>query len=336
VNVDLVALYLKTLAGIRVAEGHPGEVVRHKAEEMMIINKEKTKKLSRQKGIGAPELLIVVVIVAILSTIAMISFRKSRGSVAVQNSVRQLASFMEKARIDAVRRHDTAWVRFTSPTTYTVHMDFSNTGVPTDRFFTMNSGVQLASAELPDVTFNWRGRTVTSGASCVTTFSVKNVKNPNEGLNVDVSGSGDVTVENQQPTLPNVPYNNTITPASSVRAATVVNGTEVVDSTPCLDVSGEGQSGESGPPQCTLHVSATSVSIKKNGGGSANVLVSMSVSSGVVASYPSNLTVTPASQTVSTGSNFLIKSINNLRGPFTVNFSAQCGSTLPVKVNVTN
>jgi len=254
----------------------------------------------------------------------------------MQNSVRQLASYMEKARIDAVRRHDTAEVKFMSPTSYRVHMDFNNSGVPTDKDFNFEGGVQVANSELPTVKFNWRGRTVTPGASCVTTFSIKNTSNPDEGLNVDVSGSGDVTVENQQPTLPNVPYNNTITSTSSVKAYTVVNGTDTVDSTPCLDVSGEGVSGETGPPQCTIHLSTTSVSIKKNGGTTASVLISMSVSSPVVASYPSNLTVTPASQTVSTGSNFVVKSNNTLRGPFNVTFSSQCGSAMALKVNVTN
>jgi type II secretory pathway pseudopilin PulG len=285
---------------------------------------------------GTAELLIVVAIIGVVSAIAIINFRTAQASLAVQNSVRQLGSYMEKARVDAVRRHDAASVKFTTPTSYTVHMDFLGTGVPIDRVFTLDSGVQLASSDLPEITFNWRGRTVTPGTSCVTTFSVQNLRNPNEGLNVDVSGSGDVTVESQQPTLPNVPYNNTVTADSSVKSGTVVTGTALMDSTPCLDVSGEGQSGEAGTPECTIHVSASSVSIKKNGGGTASVLVSMSVNSGVVASYPSNLTVTPASQTVSTGSSFVIKSNNNLRGPFTVTFSAQCGATFPVKVNVTN
>jgi hypothetical protein len=215
-------------------------------------------------------------------------------------------------------------------------MDFNNTGTPIDKNFNFESGVEVASSDLPNVTFNWRGRTLTSGTSCVTTFSVKNTSNSNEGLNVDVSGSGDVTVENQQPTLPNVTYNNTITSTSSVKAYTVVNGTETVDSTPCLDVSGEGVGGEAGPPQCTIHLSTTSVSVKKNGGGTASVVASLSVTGPVVATYPSNLTVTPASQTVSTGSNFVVKSNNTLRGPFNVTFSAQCGSAITLKVNVTN
>jgi|SRR5882724_10363951 len=294
------------------------------------------KKRSGQSGFGLPELLIAVAIIAAISAVALINFQSARASLRTQNSVRQLASYMEKARIDAVRRHSTATVTFTSPTSYTVHMDFLNTGAPIDRSFNFESGVQLASSDLPNVMFNWRGRTITAGASCVTTFSVKNNSNPNDGLNVDVSGSGDVTVENQQPSLPNVPYNNTIPASSAVRTATVVSGPDTVDSTPCLDVSGEGVAGEAGPPQCEMHVSATSVSVKKNGGGSTSVNVSMSVGSGVVASYPSNLVVTPASQTVSTGSSFVIKSNNNLRGPFYVTFSAQCGSTITIKVNVTN
>lgn len=293
-------------------------------------------KRSEERGFGLTELLIAFAIIAGITAIALINLKSARNSLSVQNSVRQLASYMEKARIDAVRRHGTSSVTFTSPTSYTVRMDFQNTGTPLDRNFTFDNGVQLASSELPIVNFNWRGRTVTAGTSCVTTFSVKNNNNPNDGLNVDVSGSGDVTVENKQPTLPNVPYNNGVSSSSAVRTNTVVSGTDTMDSTPCLDVSGEGTAGESGPPQCEIHVSATSVSVKKNGGGSTNVLVSMSVSSAVVASYPSNLTLTPTSQTVSTGSNFVVKSNNTLRGPFYVTFSSQCGSTIVVKVNVTN
>ena len=305
----------------------------------MITNKENgtPRNRSGERGFGLPELLIAFAIIAAISVVALINLKSARASLRVQNSVRQLASYMEKARVDAVRRHSTATVSFTSPTSYSVHMDFDNSGTVTDRNFTFESGVRVANnTDLPTVTFNWRGRTITGGANCVTTFSVKNDTNPNDGLNVDVSGSGDVTVENQQPTLPNVPYNNTIPASSSVRSNTVVSGSETIDSTPCLDVSGEGVAGESGTEACRINVSATSVSVKKNSGTSKSVVVSLSVSSGVVASYPSNLTVTPASQTVSTGSSFVIKSNNNLRGPFNVTFSAQCGSTILVKVNVTN
>ena len=298
---------------------------------------ETTRKRRGESGVGMAELVIVVAIIAVLSTVAIINFRTARASLSIQNSVRQLASYMEKARIDAVRRHSTTSVKFTSRTSYTVNMDFLNNGTPTSRSYDFESGVQIANnAALPEVTFNWRGRTLTSGTSCVTTFAVNTANGSGQPLNVDVSGSGDVTVENQQPVLPNVPYNNGILPSSAVRTATIVSGTDTLDGTPCLDVSGEGVGGEAGPPQCTIHVSSTTVSVKKNGGETANVLVSLSVTSGVVVSKPSNLTITPTSQTVSTGSNFAIKSNNTLRGPFIVTFSAQCGTTFPITVNVTN
>ena len=304
-----------------------------------MITKETETMRNRQgeRGFGLPQLLIAFAIIGAITVIALINLKSARASLRAQNSVRQLASYLEKARIDAVRRHTTTTVVFTSPTTYKVNMDFNNTGSAVDRTFSFESGVQVANnAELPSVTFNWRGRTITPGTNCVTTFSVTN-SNPNDGLNVDISGSGDVTVENQQPTLPNVQYNNTIAASSSVRSTTVVSGTETSDSTPCLDVSGEGVGGEAGTESCKINVSATSVSVKKNGGTTKSVLVSMSVTSGVTASYPSNLTITPASQpNVSTGSSFVIKSNNNLRGPFNVTFSAQCGATFTLKVNVTN
>jgi prepilin-type N-terminal cleavage/methylation domain-containing protein len=291
-------------------------------------------KPGRDRGVGMLELVIVVAIVAIVSTFALLQIRSSRSALRVQNSVRQLASYMEKARIDAVRRHGTSTVTFTDTRTYSITMDFNNAGSPSTRTFTFLEGVQLASSELPNVTFNWRGRTLTSGSSCVTTFAVSDTMD--HGLSVDVSGSGDVTVENQQPTLPNVTYNNTVTSTDSVDSRLVVAGTSTLENTPCLDLSGGGVGVDAGPPSCTMHVNSSSISIRKNGGSSGSVLVSMSNPNLVVATFASNLTVSPASQTVSTGQNFSVLSKNTLRGPYNVTFTSQCGSSITVKVNVTN
>jgi hypothetical protein len=156
------------------------------------------------------------------------------------------------------------------------------------------------------------------------------------GLSVDVSGSGDVTVENQQPTLPNVSYNNTVTSSDKVDTRLVVTGTSTVENTPCLDLSGGGIGVDSGPPNCTIHVNSSSIAIRKNGGSTGSVLVTMSNPTLVVATFPSNLTVSPASQTVSNGQTFSVLSKNTLRGPYNLTFTSQCGSSVTVKVNVTN
>jgi len=286
------------------------------------------------RGVGIAELLIVVALIGIVSAFALIQVESARASLRLQNSVRQLSSYMEKARVDAVRRHGNSQVTFTDSRSYSVNMDFNNSGTLITRQYVFEGGVQLASSELPDVIFNWRGRTLTSGSSCVTTFSVSDAQG--RGLSVDVSGSGDVTVENQQPSLPNVAYNNTLNSGDGINTRAVVGGTTSVDNTPCMDLSGGGVGGDSGPPDCTIHVNSASINIKKNGGSTGSVLISMGTAKLVVASYPSNLIVSPASQTVSTGSNFSISSKNTLRGPFNVTFTSQCGSSLTVKVNVTN
>lgn len=293
-----------------------------------------TGKRSHEQGAGIVELVVVVAIVGVVSAFTLIQIRSSRSALRVQNSVRQLASYMEKARIDAVRRHGTSSVSFSNTRTYSVSMDFNGSGTPTTRTFTFQDDVQLASSELPNVTFNWRGRTLTSGSSCVTTFAVSDTMD--HGLSVDVSGSGDVTVENQQPTLPNVAYNNNVNSADNINTRLVVGGTTTTDNTPCMDLSGGGVAMDSGPPSCTIHVNSSSISIRKNGGGTGSVLVSMSNPSLVVATFPSNLTVSPASQSVSNGQTFSIVSKNTLRGPYNVTFTSQCGSSITVKVNVTN
>jgi len=291
-------------------------------------------KCGRERGAGIVELVTVVAIVSIVSAFALIQIRSSRSALRVQNSVRQLASYMEKARVDAVRRHGTSTVTFSNTTTYSVSMDFNNSGSASTRTFRFQDGVQLASSDLPNVTFNWRGRTLTSGSSCVTTFAVSDTMD--HGLSVDVSGSGDVTVENQQPALPNVTYNNTVNSSDSINSREVVTGTSTTDNTPCMDLSGGGIGADSGPPSCTIHVNSSSISIKKNGGGTGSIQVTMSNPSLVVATFPSNLTVSPASQTVSSGQNYSVVSKNTLRGPYNVTFTSQCGSSITVKVNVTN
>ena len=291
-------------------------------------------KRGRERGAGIVELVVVVAIVGIVTGFALIQVKSSRSALRVQNSVRQLASYMEKARVDAVRRHGTSTVTFSDTRTYSVTMDFNNGGTPTTRTFTFQQGVNLASSDLPNVTFNWRGRTLTAGAACVTTFAVSDTMD--HGLSVDVSGSGDVTVENQQPTLPNVTYNNAVTSSDSINSLAVVTGTSTSDNTPCMDLSGGGVGADAGTPSCTIHVNSSSITVRKNGGGTGSVLVSMNNPSLVVATFPSNLTVSPASQNVSTGQTFSIVSKNTLRGPYNVTFTSQCGSSITVKVNVTN
>ena len=293
-----------------------------------------TRRMSDDRGFSILQLIIVVAVIGIVSTFALINFRNSKETIKLQNSIRLLASRLEKARIDAVRRHATTNLQFTSTSSYNLTMDYNNNGVPVTRSYAFDPGVSVTSADLPTVTFNWRGATLVAGNSCVVTFAVANSRG--DILNVDVSGSGDVTVENNQPALPNVPYSTTLNANTSIKSQASITGTTVSDNTPCMDVSGVGVGGDSGPPACTIHLSSTSIAIRKNGGSTGSVVVSMSTAVLVTATAPSNLTVSPNAQTVLSGNTFSIISKNTARGPFDVTFSSACGSSITLRVNVTN
>ena len=279
------------------------------------------------------QVVITVAVISIISAFAILSFTSARASLRLQNSVRQLAGYLEKARLDAIRRHDNSSVVFTNANTYSVTMDFDGTGTISTRTFPFENGVTIISTPLPNVTFNWRGRI----SACTLTFAVQNSRG--EQSWVDVSDAGDVTVNSNVDVLPNANY-ATVNANSDVASTAVVSGNAVHDNS--ADCVGSG-SGAAGPPisgggaGCTDTANPSSISIKKNGGGTAQVTVTATNTGTVTVSAPINLKVTPTTQTVTGGGavNFSIASLNNTRGTFAVNFNSPC-TTLTVLVTVTN
>ena len=220
-----------------------------------------------QSGFSVIQLLLTVVLISIVSAFALLQISSTKASLSLQNSVRQLATYIERARMDAIRRHATTTdmlssVVFTSNNTYNVKMDFAGTGTPSTRTFTFDSSVPgiPPGSPLPTVTFNWRGRI----SSCTITFAIFN----RGGLQswVDVSDAGDVTVDSNVDVLSEtyVP----ISTSSDISSTTVVAGSAVHDNS--LDCStGPVGSEEPGPPLtgtgpggCTLSVDPSSPSVQ--------------------------------------------------------------------------
>ena len=216
-------------------------------------------------GYTLVQVMITVAVISIVSAFAIMNFSSTRASLRLQNSVRQLASYLEKARLDAIRRHANSGVVFTSATTYEVTMDFDGSGTVYTRTLPFESGVAIITTPLPNVTFNWRGRT----SACTLTFAVQNTRG--EQSWVDVSDAGDVTVNSSVDVLPNASY-ATVNTNSSVDSTAVVSGTAVHNNT--ADCTGDG-SAAPGPPisgggsGCPDTANPSSISIKKNGAGTA-------------------------------------------------------------------
>jgi len=297
-------------------------------------NLKRTRLTSSEAGFSLLQLIIVMAIAGVIATYAVFSIRSSRESLALQNSVRQLASNIEKARIDALKRHATTSVVFPDTTAYDVNMDFDGTGNAYTRRFALQGGVVLPAGPLPNINFNWRGRTL----SCTKTFSFVSPS----GLQswVDVSDAGDVTVNSDVDVLPTVSY-ATVSTTAGVASTAVVTGTNPHDnSLDCDTVAG----GAPGPPVtgngsggCKLTVNPSSLSIKKNGGNTATIVVTSNTAGTVGTSVPINLRITPATQSVSANGSvsFTISSLNTTRGTYAVNFSTSC-TTVTSLVKVTN
>ena len=289
-----------------------------------------------EAGFSALQLLVVVFVVAVVSTFTLISLRTSRESLALQNSVRRLAGYIEKARLDAVRRHDTSSVTFTNNTSYRVTMDFDGTGNPSARDFSLETGVQIpAGSPLPSISFNWRGRT----GACTNTFAFQE---PGGSIPswVAVSNAGDVTINSDVDVLPTISY-ATVSTSAGVDPNTVKLGTGTHDNTLDCDSS---VSGASGPPVtgngsggCRLTVNPSSITIKKNGGSSGSIVLGANTSGTLSASGPTNLTISPASQALSANGAVTVSIISNnkTRGTFAVNFTSAC-TTVTSLVKVIN
>lgn len=148
-----------------------------------------------EDGFTIVQMAITVAIIAIVSTFGVLGIRTARAEFRLQNSARLFASYVEKARLDSIRRHaatgNESSIETFGPGTnyYTVSMDFGSGAVET-RTFTLESGLSFATTA-KRVSFDWRGR--------ITQAWVFQVNSSYLGRNlpVDVSGSGDITVGEQ-------------------------------------------------------------------------------------------------------------------------------------------
>ncbi|HEV2915623.1 MAG TPA: type II secretion system protein [Pyrinomonadaceae bacterium] len=139
--------------------------------------------VTSERGVTVLEMLIMVAMVMIISGYALTRISGSQQYMRMENASREFMSYVEKARLDSMRRHagppgplpqqTMASVSITGPRTYTVVMDFDGDGnmdaprnitIPPDQGVVFNTG----TTPLPiNIAFNWRGRTVSTAAPAV-------------------------------------------------------------------------------------------------------------------------------------------------------------------------
>ncbi|HEX6716871.1 MAG TPA: hypothetical protein VF088_07155 [Pyrinomonadaceae bacterium] len=128
---------------------------------------------------------------------------RAKTSIRLSSAAREYASYIEKARMYSIRRHaddESERANITinpDRTSYNVTIDSNGDGVMDTVTIPLPDGVKFETAET--IGFDWRGRTwntVGGVASPNAQVSIR-LKNDVDSISIDVTGSGDVTVDSK-------------------------------------------------------------------------------------------------------------------------------------------
>lgn len=191
-----------------------------------------------ERGFSALQLLVAVAIIGIISAMATISISRAQQDIKRENTIREFKGYLEKARLDSIRRNatsstDQAAITITAVNSYQVAMDFNSDGtkstsevrtitIPTDRAVQFSMG----SISLPLTTrFDWRGRptsTQSDGTSVTPVFTIANtINNGSSPTVLNLTSMGDASVGTAVNV--NTPSRSTINPNSNVKSETNTN-----------------------------------------------------------------------------------------------------------------
>ncbi len=127
-----------------------------------------TDRFADARGVSILELLIVIAMVSVIIGFALMQVVEGRQDMTRENAAQQLAAYLEKARLDSVRRHpnlpaEMAQVSIINASFYSVTIDANGDGaLDAPRVFSMpaESNLQFNTPYPRTIYFNWRGRTV--------------------------------------------------------------------------------------------------------------------------------------------------------------------------------
>ena len=180
---------------------------------MMDVQKTKApSKMRRHNGFTTVEILIMMVILAIVTAFGLIGITSARASVRLSGAAREYASYIEKARMHSIRNHadndaERASIAINdSKTSYNVNLDLNSDGTLDTKTIQLPGDVSFETVET--IAFDWRGRTLSIVGEITSTNAQVSItlKNGSDSVSVDVTGSGDITVDSKvfDDSVPNV------------------------------------------------------------------------------------------------------------------------------------
>jgi prepilin-type N-terminal cleavage/methylation domain-containing protein len=172
------------------------------------------------RGFSVIELLIVVSILSVVSGFALMQITRARQVMTRENAARQLGSYLEKARVDSLRRHATAsaqmaQVTIINATFYSVTIDADGNGAldaPKVMSLPTGSSLQFNTPYPRTIYFNWRGRTVDAAGNVASPSFITISTTSGPASQIDLTTAGQTTlggpatsspVANSSPPAPN-------------------------------------------------------------------------------------------------------------------------------------
>lgn len=168
------------------------------------INRSTTEAISSdgERGISIVELLIVVMMVSIVVAFAVMRIGAAQRAMRLTNSSREFTAWLDKARLDSLRRHpmstgEMASVTITSTTSYSIIIDQNGDGT-LDPARTVSipgtHGATFAGITIPTtIRYNWRGRPVDASGNLLSlSFSLQDAGGNVNPINL--TNTGDATL----------------------------------------------------------------------------------------------------------------------------------------------
>jgi type II secretory pathway pseudopilin PulG len=185
-----------------------------------------TNNLADERGITILEILIVITMISVITGFALMQVVEARQDMTRENAAQQLAAYLEKARLDSVRRHPTvpaamAQVTIIDASFYSVTIDADGDGaLDAPRVISMpaESNLQFNTPYPRTIYFNWRGRTVDVAGNPANPDFVS-LTHSHGSSRIDLTPAGQPSLDGTPVSSPVV---NSTAPAPSLRTTTQV------------------------------------------------------------------------------------------------------------------
>ena len=181
-----------------------------------------------ERGVSMVEMLVIVVLISIVTAFAVMQIASAQRTMRLTNSAREFMNWVEKARLDSLRRHamssgEMASVTIASASSYSIKIDQNGDGAldpPRTITLPATHGATFSGVTVPStVRFNWRGRPVdASGNPLNLAFSLRDA---NGNINpINLTSGGDASL-GQSVAADSVSVSE-VNPSSNIKAKTSV------------------------------------------------------------------------------------------------------------------